>query len=201
VAALGGAAGVAYLVGSTAIGGGDYGQWLMVSRGFSGLDTPAYRDLSQVPPLVPPLIAVLRAGLGDAVLALHVLAGLTVGAMGGALYLAGWAVRGRSTTGLLAVVLGLLVSDQYLDLLAFGALPQAAAVVFLTLSIACFTRAISSGGSERRWWLGGCAALFLACLSHVATATIALPACVIAAGLGLVPRRGEPIGSRLQRRG
>jgi hypothetical protein len=145
------------------------------------------------------MIAFFRAALGNEVLALHVLAGLTVGAMGGALYLAGWAIRGRAITGLLAVVLGLLVSDQYLDLLAFGALPQAAAVVFLTLSIACFTRAMTSRAAERRWWLGGCAALFLACLSHVATSTVALPACVIAAALGVLPRDGEPLRSRLRR--
>jgi hypothetical protein len=197
-AAIGVAVVVAHLVGSTAIGGGDYGQWLMVSRGFSGLATPAYRDLSQVPPLAPALIALLRLLLGDAILALHVLAGVVVGAMGFALYLAGWAVGRRSITGLLAVILGLLVSDQYLDLLAFGALPQALAVVFLTVSIACFARAIVARSSERRWWLGGCAGLFLACLSHVATAAVALPACVIAAGLGLVPRDGEGFRSRIR---
>ena len=199
LAAVGVAAVVAFLVGSTAIGGGDYGQWLMVSRGFIGLDTPAYRDLSQVPPLAPALIAFLGATFGDPILGLHVLAGLVVGAMGGSLFVAGWAVGGRSITGLLAVVLGLLVSDQYLDLLAFGALPQSLAIVFLTLSIACFTRAISSRATERRWWLGGCAALFLACLSHVATATVAVPACVIAAGLGLMPRSGASIRTRLRR--
>ena len=198
-AAVGVAAVVAFLVGSTAIGGGDYGQWLMVSRGFGGLSTPAYRDLSQVPPLAPALIAFLRATFGDGVLALHVLAGLITAAMGCALYLAGWAVGRRSITGLLAVVLGLLVSDQYLELLTFGALPQALAVVFLTASIGCFARAMSSRATERRWWLGGCATLFLACLSHVPTATIALPACVVAATFGLVPNPGETVGSRLRR--
>ena len=199
VAAVGVAIVAAVLVGSTAIGGGDYGQWLMVSRGFSGLGTPGYRDLSQVPPLVPALIALAHGGVGDPMLALRVVGALIVAAMAGALYLAGWAVSGRSTTALVAVVLGLLVSDQFLQLLSFGALPQATALVFLTLSVACFARAISAQETEDRWWLGGCAALFLACLSHVATAMVALPACAIAAGLGLLRHRGEPIRPRVRR--
>jgi hypothetical protein len=199
IAAIGVAVVMAVLVGSTAIGSGDYGQWLMVSRGFNDLATPAYRDLAQVPPLAPALIALLHGLLGEPTLALRAAGALTVGAMGGALAFAGWAVAGRWTAGLLAAVLGLLVSDQYLDLLAFGALPQALAVVFLTLAIACFVRAITARTTERRWWLGGCAALFLACLSHVATSTIALPACLVAAGLGVLPRGGERPATRLRR--
>jgi hypothetical protein len=199
IAAIGVAIVMGLLVGSTAIGSGDYGQWLMVSRGFNNLATPAYRDLTQVPPLAPALIAVLHGILGDPTLALRAAGAMTVGAMGGALAFAGWAVGGRWATGLLAAVLGLLVSDQYLDLLAFGALPQAMAVVFLTVSIASFVRAASARRSERRWWLAGCAALFLACLSHVATATIALPACLVAAGLGALPRGSERVTTRLRR--
>jgi len=198
IAAIGVAIVMALLVGSTAIGSGDYGQWLMVSRGFNNLDTPAYRDLTQVPPLAPALIALLHGILGEPTLALRAAGAITVGAMGGALAFAGWAVAGRWTAGLLAAVLGLLVSDQYLDLLAFGALPQALAVVFLTVSIASFVRAISARDTEKRWWLGGCAALFVACLSHVATATIALPACLVAAGLGVLPRGGERLKVRLR---
>jgi hypothetical protein len=199
VAGTGVALVVGLLVASTAIGGGDYGQWLMVSRGFNDLATPAYRDLSQVPPLVPWLIALLSRVSGDPVAALHAVAGLLVAAMGGALLLAGWAVGAGSATGLVAVVLGLIVTDQLLELLAFGALPQTAAIVFLTVSVACFAWALRSRASERRWWIAGCGALFLACLSHVATATIALPACILAAGLGFTGHSGEPIRLRLRR--
>ncbi len=189
---------VAGLVGSTAIGSGDYGQWLMVSRGMAGLSTPAYRDLADVPPLVPTLIALLHGLLPDPMLALRAVAFLVTGAAGAALYVAGRAMDGRSATGLLAAVLGLLVTDQYLQLLAFGALLQATAIVILVLAFAAFAMSLRSRWTERRWWMAGCAAAFLACLSHVPTATIALPFCAIAAGVTLLPRRGEAIRARLR---
>ena len=192
---------VAALVGSTVIGSGDYGQWLMVSRGLGGLSTPAYRDLADVPPLVPGLIALLHGWLADPILALRAVALVITAAAGVALYAAGRALDGRSATGLTAVVLGLLVTDQYLQLLAFGALLQAAAIVFLVVAFAAFAQSLRSARQERRWWLVGCAAAFLACLSHVPTATIALPFCAVAAGVSLIPRRGEAFRTRLRTTG
>lgn len=190
---------VAGLVGSTAIGSGDYGQWLMVSRAFGGLSTPAYRDISGVPPLVPTTIALLHGVLGDPILALHVVAFLVVAGMGAALYFAGASVDGRAVTGLLAVVLGLLLSDQFLGLLAFGALLQATAMVWLTIAFGAFSRAIRSPGQERRWWMVGCGALLLTCLTHVPTATTAVPFGVAAAGLTLLPPAHESIAARARR--
>ncbi len=198
IAAAGVAVIVALLVGWTAIGSGDYGQWLMVSRGFGGLSTPAYRDLSDVPPMVPVAISVLHGWLGDPILALHATGFLIVGGMGAALYAAGLAIDGRSVTGLVAVVLGLLVSDQYLGLLAFGGLLQAAAIVFMTLAVAAFIRAFRSPRTQRRWWAVGCAALFLTCVTHVPTATIALPVCVAAAGISVLPPTRAAVMARLR---
>jgi len=189
---------VAALVGSTVIGSGDYGQWLMVSRGLAGLSTPAYRDLSEVPPLVPAAIAFAGGLVRDPILALRVVAFLIAAGFGVALYAAGRAVGGGSVTGLAAAVLGLLVTDQYLELLAFGGLLQAAAIVFLTLAFVSFAQSVRSPATERRWWLAGCVAAFLTCLSHVPTATIALPFCAVAAGIALLPPGGQALRARLR---
>lgn len=193
VAALGLAFIVASLVATTSIGSGDYGQWLMVSRGFAGAATPDYRSLSDVPPLVPSAIALLAGVFGDPVAALHAIGFILVFGMGCALYAAGVALDRRPTTGLVAAALGLLVTDRYLELLAFGGLLQAAAIIGLTLAVTAFSRAHASTTSRRRWWVAGCVALFITCLTHVPTATIALPVCLAAAAVGASPGRGEPI--------
>lgn len=189
---------IAALVASTAIGSGDYGQWLMVSRAFGGETTPAYRALADVPPLVPTMIALLAGWVGNPVLALHLVGFVIVAGLGGAFFAIGRAVDGRTATGLLAVILGLLVTDRYLELLAFGGLLQAAAVLFLMLAIAAFTSAMRNPGSERRWWMAGCVALMATCLTHVPTATIALPVCLATAALTLLPREGARFAARLR---
>ena len=189
---------IAALVASTAIGSGDYGQWLMVSRAFGGETTPAYRALADVPPLVPTMIALLAGWVGNPVLALHLVGFVIVAGLGGAFFAIGRAVDGRTATGLLAVILGLLVTDRYLELLAFGGLLQAAAVLFLMLAIAAFTSALRNPGSERRWWMAGCLALMATCLTHVPTATIALPVCLATAALTLLPREGARFAARLR---
>lgn len=189
---------IAALVASTAIGSGDYGQWLMVSRAFGGETTPAYRALADVPPLVPTMIALLAGWVGNPVLALHLVGFVIVAGLGGAFFAIGRAVDGRTATGLLAVILGLLVTDRYLELLAFGGLLQAAAVLFLMLAIAAFTSAMRNPGSERRRWMAGCVALMATCLTHVPTATIALPVCLATAALTLLPREGARFAARLR---
>lgn len=198
LAAAGVAAIVAALVWSTPIGSGDYGQWLMVARAFGGESTPDYRALADVPPLVPIAIAWLQGGLGDPILALHAVGFLIVIALGLAFYAAGSVLGGRSLTGLLAVVLGLLVTDRYLELLAFGGLLQAAAIVGLILAFAAFSRALRSRATERRWWAAGCVALFATCLTHVPTAAMALPVCLAAAGLAALPDPGQRLAARLR---
>ncbi|TAL06320.1 MAG: hypothetical protein EPO00_11345 [Chloroflexota bacterium] len=203
--AVGGIVGImAALVASTAIGSGDYGQWLMVSRAFGGATTPAYRALSDVPPLVPTAIAMIARLVSDPILALHLIGFLIVAGLGSALFAVGRAVDGRTSTGLVAVVLGLLVTDRYLELLAFGGLLQAAAIVFLLVAVGAFTLALANPARERRWWMVGSAALFATCLTHVPTATLALPVCLAAAALsvlprdGMVPRTGAGFTSRLR---
>ena len=198
VAAVGVVLIVAALVGTTVIGSGDYGQWLMVSREFAGLSTPAYRDLSDVPPLVPATIALLSGVLGDPVLALRVVAFAIAAGSGAALYAAGRALDGRAVTGLAAAILGLLVTDQFLELLAFGGLLQAVAIVFLTVAFVAFSQSLRSPRTERGWWLAGCAAMLLACLSHVPTATIAVPFCAVAAGIALLPPARQAVAARLR---
>ena len=196
------AAGLALVVGmmvlTTPIGSGDYGQWLMVSRAFGGETTPDYRTLAGVPPIVPLAIAWAQTWLGDPVLALRAVAFAIVLGLTGAFYAAGAALFGRRLTGLVAAILALLVTDRFLELFAFGGLPQAAAIAFLALAIAAFGRALRSPATERGWWAVGCAALFATCLSHVPTAAIGLPACVAVAALGAWPRGGEPAAARLR---
>ena len=102
------------------------------------------------------------------------------------------------TAGLISAVIAVLVTDRFLELFAFGGLPQAAAIGFLVLAVAAFGRALRSPATERRWWAVGCAALLATCLSHVPTAAIGLPACLAAAALGARPQAGQPARARLR---
>ncbi|HYK95181.1 MAG TPA: hypothetical protein VE011_04830 [Candidatus Dormibacteraeota bacterium] len=190
---------VAALVGLTPIGSGDYGQWLMVSRAFSGESVPAYRALGDVPPLVPLMIGALAHLTGDGLAALHITAFLLVVALGAALFAVGWAVNGRAATGLIVAVLGLLVTDQFLDLLAFGGLLQVAATAWIVASAAAFMRSLAEPRRERAWWVVGSVALFATCLTHVPTATAGMPVAVAAAGLAVLPIRGASWRSRARR--
>jgi hypothetical protein len=199
---VGVAAGVALMVGlivaTTPIGSGDYGQWLMVSRTFVGADVPGYRELSGVPPLVPLAIGSATWLLGDPLSALHAVALGIVILLGAAFYAAGAALNARRFSGLIAVVLALLVTDRYLELFAFGGLPQAAAIGFAMLSVASFGRAVSAPATDQRWWAAGLLAIFATCLTHVPTATISLPASVAAAAIAAVPRGGQAWGPRVR---
>jgi hypothetical protein len=198
LAALGVVLVVAVLVATTPIGSGDYGQWLMVSRAFSGESTPEYRALADVPPLVPALIAGFHALLGSPIAALHATGFVLVLALGLGFFAAATAIDGRPVTGLAAAILGLLVADSFLDLMAFGGLLQAAATALLMLAVAAFSRALRGRAAERRWWLAGAVALFATCLAHVPSATVALPVCLAAAGLSALPSPGERPSGRLR---
>jgi hypothetical protein len=77
----------AILLGSTQLGSGDYGQWLMASRPYAGLDRPAYRAEAAVPPVVPLLMGGVLRVVGDPVLAVHVMVVLLLVALGVAVYL------------------------------------------------------------------------------------------------------------------
>jgi len=198
VAAAGLALVVGMIIATTPIGSGDYGQWLMVSRAFSGEATPGYRALAGVPPIVPLAIAWAKDWLGDPVVALRAVAFAIALGLTAAFYAAGAALDGRRLTGLISAVIAVLVTDRFLELFAFGGLPQAAAIGFLVLAVAAFGRALRSPATERRWWAVGCAALLATSLSHIPTAAIGLPACLAAAALGARPQAGEPARARLR---
>ena len=174
VAALGLAASVAYALVRMPIGSGDYGQWLMLSRFYSGQDVPDYRQALSVPPVVPLLLAAIRALISDPVVALQAFRGILGAAFVLSFYLAGTAIFRQRVAGFLSAVIGFLVTDRLLELFAFGGLPQIAGITFMVLGIAGFAQAGSSRDPTSRWWLVGSLGIALSVLSHTGSATIAL---------------------------
>src|SRR5205823_6309831 len=68
------AAGIGFVSAITPISGrGDFGQWLMTSRYYLGQGVPSYRVVTDLPPLVPALLAVIRIGIQDPAIALQTL--------------------------------------------------------------------------------------------------------------------------------
>ena len=174
VAALGLAASIAYALVRMPIGSGDYGQWLMLSRFYAGQDVPDYRQALSVPPVVPLLLAAIRAVISDPVVALQVFRGILGAAFALCFYLAGTAIFRQRVAGFLSAVIAFLVTDRLLELFAFGGLPQIAGLTFMVLGIAAFAQAGSSRDPTSRWWLVGSLGIALSVLSHTGSATIAL---------------------------
>jgi len=174
VAVLGLAASIAYALVRMPIGSGDYGQWLMLSRFYSGQDVPDYRHALAAPPVVPLLLAAIRVLISDPVVALQALRGILGAAFVLSFYLAGTAIFRQRVAGFLSAVIGFLVTDRLLELFAFGGLPQIAGLTFMVLGIAAFAQAGSSRDPTSRWWLVGSLGIALAVLSHTSSATIAL---------------------------
>lgn len=200
-------AGLALATALTPIGSGDYGQWLMTSRSFLGESVPAYRDLGQVPPLVPLLLAVIRAIVPDPVAALHVLVAVLLVGLGTAFHVLGSAVLRSPWGGALTVASGLLVTDRFTDLFAFGGLLQVAALSFGCLSVAAVVRAARDPLAELGAWRLAVGALALAAVTHVGTGLIAVPIGLALAGivaLAALVRHGwdpAPLLGRLLRPG
>ena len=174
IAALGLAGSIAYLVASTQIGFGDYGQWLMLSRFYAGQDIPDYRDALAVPPLVPLMLAAIRLIIADPFVALQILKVVMAVGLVISFFLAGAAVFRERAAGLFSAILALLVSDRVLELFAFGGLPQISALVFMALGVAAFAEGSNRPTAQRRWWVLGSLCLALSVLSHAATGTIAI---------------------------
>jgi hypothetical protein len=169
-------------------GRGDYGQWLMTSRYYLGEGVPGYRNIQALPPLVPIVLAGIQFLVRDAEVALQLTTTFALVAVSFGLYLAG-SVLGRSRdAGALAVAVGLLVTDRYLELFAFGGLLQAVAVAFMILAVVAFVAAAREPDA-RRWWLLGSVSLGAAALSHVGTGMIAVPVGLSAAALAVLPLR------------
>lgn len=173
-AAIALAVSVGVILAVTPVGSGDYGQWLMASRFYQGLEVPGYRNLSAVPPLMPASLAGLRMLISDPILSLQVYKALLGAVFVLAYYLAGAAVFRQRVAGLLTAIFAFLVSDRLLELFAFGGMPQIMALTFLALSVAAFAQGKGAPRLERRWWVLGTVCLALAMLSHVGTGMIAV---------------------------
>lgn len=183
-------AGIAFVSVVTPIAGrGDYGQWLMTSRYYLGLDVPAYRSIGALPPLVPIAMAALQVVVRDPVVALQVMGVAMLLVTVFSFYVAGSALLGSRTGGLLSVVLAFLVTDRFLELLAFGGLFQLAAIASINIAVAAFARAGDGGRRTRQMWALGAASLVALALSHVGTATVGLPIGVAVAAISAVRLR------------
>jgi hypothetical protein len=169
----------------TPMGSGDYGQWLMTSRYYLGESVPAYRALAEVPPLVPAVLARIRSIVPDPIVAIHVLATVLLVGLGTSLAALGTLALRSRWAGALAVVAGLLVTDRFTDLFAFGGLLQVAAVTLLIVAMAGFARAAVPGAAMRWWWMG-VGALAATALTHVGTGVIGVPAGATVAVLAAV---------------
>lgn len=180
IAVLGG---LAFAFAVSPIGSGDYGQWLMTSRAFLGESVPAYRNVEDVPPLVPALLALIRVGLPDPMTALHVLTTILLVGLGASFFALGAVALGTHWGGAITVVVGFLVTDRYTDLFAFGGLLQIGAIAFGCLSVAAILRASRDPLHTRGWWSVAAAALALAAVTHVGTGMIAVPIGLALAGL------------------
>jgi len=169
-------AGVALVLATTEIGGGDYGQWLMTARPYLGEGVPDYRAASAVPPVMPFLLSLVLKLAGDPLVGVHLFAVLLLVALGVSAYLAGTTFFETRWAGLLALIGTLLLTDRFLDLFAFGGLLQAGAIVLLWLGAAALLRAGLAGRWEWAWWAAGGLCIGLAAATHVGTATIIVPA-------------------------
>ena len=147
--------GCAWVLATSAIGSGDYGQWLMTARPYLGEGVPDYRAASAVPPVIPFLLSFVVRLAGDPAQGIHLFAVLLLVALGLSAYAVGSTLFGTRMAGLLALVGALLLTDRFLELFAFGGLLQAGAIVFLWLGVAALFRAGTRPNRERAWWIGG----------------------------------------------
>ena len=183
-------AGLALIVVSTPIAGrGDYGQWLMTSRHYLGEGVPDYRTITALPPVIPVLLALIRVAVPDPVVALHVINVILLMGTGIGFYLSGALLLGSRWAGAFGAVLGLLVTDRFLELFAFGGLLQAGSLLCVGVSVGAFARAGRETRVRHRWWLLGTGAMALAAFTHVGTGMIAVPTGLAAAALAAVALR------------
>ncbi|HTK44067.1 MAG TPA: hypothetical protein VL749_01780 [Patescibacteria group bacterium] len=184
---LGVISGLAIVGASTPIAGrGDFGQWLMTSRYYLGLDVPAYRSIGQLPPLVPLILAALQVVIPDPVVALQAFTVGMLAVVAASFYVVGSVLLRSQVGGLLSVIGAFLITDRFLELLAFGGLFQLAAVAFINLAIAAFARAGDGGRDARRCWAIGSVSLVLLALTHVGTATVGIPIALAVAGISVL---------------
>jgi hypothetical protein len=157
------------------LGGGDYGQWLMVARPFRGLDVPAYRDIGALPPLVPAVTALLWTVTGNPVVALDILNGGLLVGMVGAFAAVGYALYRHPVAAVVAPLVGLLVFDRFAELFAFGGILQLAADAASLAALAALIAA--EARRARAWHLQVVAVVLLdvSAFSHVGTTESTVP--------------------------
>ncbi|TMB82362.1 MAG: hypothetical protein E6J39_08950 [Chloroflexi bacterium] len=184
------AAGIGFVSAITPIGGrGDFGQWLMTSRYYLGQGVPSYRVVTDLPPLVPALLAVIRIGIQDPAIALQTLNILVLLGLALSFFAVGAVLLDDPIGGLLSAVVAFLVTDRFLELAAFGGLLQSVSILFINLAVAAFARAGTAGERSTRWWTLGSGSLALAALAHVGTAIIGIPIGISVAVFFLVQKR------------
>lgn len=179
------------LLSTPVLGRGDYGQWLMTARHYSGEDVPQYRVISALPPVLPLTLAAIKNAVGEPALALQLTNVALLFGLGTSIYLLGALLLRDRLGGALSVVAAFLVTDRVFELFAFGALLQIAALTWMVLSVAAFSRAARPNGRPLGWWVAGNAGLVLAALTHVGSAAVAVPVAVAAASLSAVRLRRE----------
>jgi hypothetical protein len=177
--------------------GGDLGQWLMTSRYYLGQSVPAYRDIGQLPPLVPFALAVIQVVVPDPLFALNIVTSALTAGVAAAFFLLGRTILANNLGGVLSLAALMLITDPVLELLSFGGLLQAAATMFMCLSLSAFVMAGRRKSGRRNWWLAGGVAATLMALSHVGTALTALPVLVVVAALSAF-RPARPLRDRLR---
>jgi hypothetical protein len=165
---------VAFTVARAAIGTGDYGQWLMVSRYYSGESIPDYRTITAVPPMLPLIVAGLSQIITDPIAVMTTTKIGLVVALFMASYWAGSGIFGDRGAGLLGATATMFVTDRMLEMFAFGGLPQATCLVFLAFAIGSFARGYRADGLAMRYWTIGALAIMLAALSHAGTGSLAI---------------------------
>lgn len=168
---------------------GDYLQWVMVSRFFSGERLPSYRDISAVAPLVPALLALVRVVVHDPIVALQVLRVVSLVALAIGLYTAGAAMFRSRGAGLLSVVFTFSFTERFLELFAFGALLQLASLALMMMGIAALARVTCSARHERLWWMAASTAFSLAVLSHAGSVAVVVPVGLATGLVALVATR------------
>ena len=196
---LGIVAGIAFVGVVTPIAGrGDFGQWLMASRYYLGLDVPAYRSIGALPPLVPILLAGVQLVIPNPVVALQAFTFGMLVALVASFYVVGSVLLRSRAGGAITVIGAFLVTDRFLELLAFGGLFQLAAIALINVAIGAFTRAGDGQPGAGRAWAMGSAALVLLALTHVGTAMVGIPLGLAVAGISALRLRHLPLRALLR---
>lgn len=196
---LGIVAGIAFVGAITPIAGrGDFGQWLMASRYYLGLEVPAYRDVGTLPPLVPFLLAGLQVVIPNQVVALQAFTLGMLLALAVSFYVVGSVLLRNRVAGVITVVGALLITDRFLELLAFGGLFQLAAIALINVAIAAFARAGDGAHAARGSWAVGSACLVLLALTHVGTALVGIPMALVVAAISAIRLRHLPLRALLR---